>query len=88
MDLQDEYTDPSDGDTLEALSYTASEFGTHIEETGPKGKAKFQRRTDYHHACSLHGHTESHNVSLEVPQGDDKECMFKDGKDLLPASIG
>ena len=75
----DEDTDLSDSDTLTALSDTASEFGTHIDEPRPTEKAKSQRRTGYHHACILHGPTDSHNFSLEFPLDGDEDCPLKEG---------
>ena len=84
----DENKDLSDGDTLAALSETASEFGKQIDEPRPSEKAKSQRRKGYHHACSLHGPTDSHEFSLEFPMDDDEDCPLKDGQHLLPASIG
>ena len=88
LSLSDEDTDLSDVDTLAALSDTASEFGTHIDEPRPTEKPKSHWRTTYHHACSVHGPTDCHNFSLEVPLDDDEDCPLKDGQHLLPASIG
>ena len=50
MDLPDEDTDLSDGDTLADLSETASEFGAHNDEPRSTRNEKSQRREGYHHA--------------------------------------
>ena len=75
----DEDTDLSDGDTLAALSDTASELGTHNDEPRPTEKSKSHRRASYHHACSVQGPTDCHEFSLEVPPEDDEDCPLKDG---------
>ena len=76
----EEDPDPSDNDTLTALSDTASEFGTHIYEPRPTEKPKSHSRVTYHHACSVQGPTDCHDFSLEVPLDDDEDCPLKDGQ--------
>ena len=87
-DPSDKDTSPSDDDTLAALSDTASEFGTHIDEPPPPKKPKSHSQVPYHHACTVLGPTDCHDFSLEVPLDDDEDCPLKDGQHLLPASIG
>ena len=83
----DEDPETSDNDTIAALSDTASEFGTHIDEPRPTQKPKSHSRVTYHHACSVQGPTDFHDFSLEVLLDDDEDCPLKDGQHLLPASI-